>query len=83
MKEHYSTVSPVEQRESIGRMLGLVQPEATPREPPQMVLRPRQVVLRVPYTVPAPQPGGELGEQYSPGPQSVSTRQFPRGKQIV
>lgn len=29
MKEHYSTVSPSEQRESIGRLLGLVQPEAT------------------------------------------------------
>lgn len=30
MKDHYSTVSPIEQREGISRMLGLVQPEATP-----------------------------------------------------
>lgn len=30
MKDHYSTVSPVEQRESIGRVLDLVQGETTP-----------------------------------------------------
>jgi hypothetical protein len=30
MKDHYSTVSPVEQRESIGRVLDLVKGEAKP-----------------------------------------------------
>ena len=29
MREHYSTVTPIEQREGIGRMLRLVQPEST------------------------------------------------------
>lgn len=34
MKDHYSTVSPVEQRESIGRVLGLVKRRTKPTEAP-------------------------------------------------
>jgi integrase len=34
MKDHYSTVSPIEQRESIGRVLALVQGETTPSGAP-------------------------------------------------